>query len=47
VFLQNTAIYADGPEITFFVTRSAVFGEGLAHMSVSGYLIDCSVAACN
>jgi hypothetical protein len=40
VFGQNTLIYADG-SVGFHAKRSSQIGQGVAFVSVSGYLIDC------
>jgi hypothetical protein len=46
VFSQDTQIYADG-RIAIFSERSDDTVSGSVHVSISGYLIDCSVAPCS
>jgi hypothetical protein len=51
-FSQETTIYAGGAaccsaQVVFTAQRDAFFPTGDFEVSVSGYLIDCSVAACD
>ena len=46
-FTQDTMIYASGQVSVRFFRSPPGPGQALAAVSLSGYLIDCSVAACN
>ena len=44
---QQTTIYADGgTDVLLFASKDSSMGGGILDVSVQGYLIDCSVAAC-
>ena len=45
-FSQNAMIYAED-QFTYEVLRNTTGGEADAFVQISGYLIDCEVAACN
>jgi hypothetical protein len=47
VFSQDTKIYSDSNSISIQLRRDPAFLDAQAVLSISGYLIDCSVAACN
>jgi hypothetical protein len=47
VVSQDTTVYANPPSLLVAVNRDASLAAGTFQISISGYLIDCSVAPCN